>query len=122
MFDAVLKEFAATSYVRELGSFRRLRLFDAAGVEIKVDYAVIHDINIDEESVVVGEQEEIRKIEVREVEIEKCQDDQLYAKAIIDGDDGRPWVVNSVTDSGIITTLNMKRRRPQRKRLRQKQR
>jgi hypothetical protein len=121
MFDLVLKEFASTSYVRELGSRDRLELFAADGELVSVDYAVIGDIDTDEEVVIVGEQEDIRKIERREVEIEKCEEDQLYARAIIDGDSARPWVVDRVTDSGVVTTLHMKRRRAQRKRLRLKQ-
>ena len=122
MFDAVLKEFGVTSYVRELGSCGRLELFAADGSEIEIGAAVIGDVDADEDVVVVGEQEEIRKMETREVELEKVHEDQLFAKAIIDGDDARPWVVNRATDSGVITTLHLKRRRPQRKRLRQRQR
>lgn len=122
MFDLVLREFASQPYLRELGSTGRLNLFTADGCRRPERYAVIGDINVDEELVVVGEQEEVRKIETREVDIEKTQEDQLYGKAIIDGDDDRPWSVSHSTDSGVITTLHLKRRRAQRKRLRQRQR
>lgn len=113
-----MERYGAPVYTRELGDVGRLELFDANGGQITVEYAVIGDVNIDREIVLVGDAEEVRKAETREVEITKTVDDQLYGTAVIDDDVDNPWSIVSTSDSGVMTTLNLRRRFVMRKRLR----
>lgn len=123
MFDQILDTFATPVYLELLGERGRFELFASNGDTVPVDWAVIGDIEIAEELVTIGEEEQIRKLETREVDIRKgTYDDQLFAKAIIDGDKDRPWSVDRVSNSGVITTINLRRKRPARHRLRNKTR
>ena len=120
MFDRVFSLLAVPGYLRQQGSEGRVKMTSPTGEEIPVGFAMVGDIDIESELFVVGESEEERKIERREMEIEKTSEEQLFAKVTIDGDP-RSWAIERVADAGAgLTTLHLRRRHLMRDRVRGK--
>ena len=117
MFDAIWHRFCDLPYQRELGSYRRLTLFDARGHQRKApDYCVIHDIDVDDEEFSERASEQLRQVERRKVEFESPTDPYTYVRMRIDSDPNH-WAVERVTassDVGNLTTFHLVRQRRKR--------